>query len=64
MYRTEYYESVDYTWALARQLDRVAEAYTRVDSRLPGLGVKCLLMAVRALYVFASIWVPGGAARP
>ena len=59
-YRTEYYESVDYTWALARQLDRVAEAYSQIDPRLPGIGVKRLLMAVRALYVLASLWAPPG----
>ena len=57
-YRTEYFESVDYTWTLARQLDRVAEAYTGVDPRAPGIGLGRLLMAVRALYVLARIWAP------
>ncbi len=57
-YRTEYYESIDYTWALARQLDRIAEAYTRVDPRAPGIGLGRLLMAVRALYTLARIWAP------
>ena len=56
--RTEYYESVDYTWALARQLDRVADAYSRIDPRAPGLGLGRLLMAVRALYSLAGIWAP------
>ena len=56
--QTKYYESVDYTWALARQLDRVADAYSRIDPRAPGLGLGRLLMAVRALYSLASIWAP------
>ncbi len=57
-YRTEYYETIDYTWAIARQLDRVAEAYSKIDPSVPGLGVRRLLMAVRALYALARLWAP------
>lgn len=57
-YKTEYYENVDYTWVLARQLDRVAAAYSLIDPKAPGLGLKKLLMAVRALYVLAGLWAP------
>lgn len=57
-YRTEYYESVDYTWVLARQLDRIAAAYTAIDPKAPGLGLKRLLMAVRAFYMLASLFAP------
>jgi hypothetical protein len=57
-YRTEYFETVDYTWALARQLDRVAEAYTSIDPKTPGIGLRRLVMAVRALYALARIFAP------
>ena len=49
MVYTEYRETVDYTWVVARQLDRVAEAISGVDPRAPGLGVRRVYVAVRAL---------------
>ena len=46
----EYKETVDYTWVIARALDRVLESYAAVSYDTPGPGIRKLLMAVRALY--------------
>ena len=54
---TEYRETVDYTWVVARQLDRVAEAISRVDPRAPGLGVRRVYVAVRALVDLAHPFI-------
>ncbi len=53
----EYRETVDYTWVVARQLDRVADAMTRIDPRMPGLGVRRVLVAVRALVAVVQPFV-------
>lgn len=54
---TEYRETVDYTWVVARQLDRVAEAISRVDPRAPGLGVRRVYVAIRALVDLAHPFI-------
>lgn len=54
---TEYRETVDFVWVVARQLDRVMEAYSRVDYDSPALGARQLYMALRALYALTSFLV-------
>ena len=46
----EYKETVDYTWVIARALDRVLESYAKVNYDTPGPGIRKLLMSLRAFY--------------
>ena len=57
---TEYYETVDYTWVVARALDRVAESMARIDYNMPGIGARRLYMAVEALVTITSPFVDRG----
>lgn len=53
---------MDFVWVVARQLDRIMEAYSRVDYGSPALGARQLYMALRALYALTSFLVDGGVA--
>jgi len=59
--RVEYFETVDFTWTVARQLDRVMDAYSRIEYESPGIGVRRLYMTLRALYALTSFMVDGSA---
>lgn len=58
---TEYRETIDYTWVVSRQLDRVAEALSRINYNTPGIGARRLYMAVEALVTVAGPFVTGEA---
>ncbi len=51
---TEYRETIDYTWVVARQLDRVAEALTKLSYDAVGVGLRRAYMAVRALHTITQ----------
>ena len=61
--RVEYFETVDFTWTVARQLDRVMDAYTSIEYDSPGIGVRRLYMALRALYALTSFMVSDALGR-
>ena len=54
----EYRDTLDYTWVIARQLDRIAEAMTMVSFEAPGPGVARVYSAMRALLAVARPFVP------
>ena len=58
---TEYRETVDYTWVVARQLDRVAEVLSSINYNTPGIGARRLYMAVEALVTITAPFVSGEA---
>jgi len=53
----EYRETVDFTWVLARHLDRILESYSRIDPREPVHGLRHLYVALRGLLVAASPFI-------
>ncbi|MEB3861460.1 MAG: hypothetical protein GSR84_04480 [Desulfurococcales archaeon] len=53
----EYKETIDYTWVISRQLDRVADAYSSIDYEVPGPGIRRMYMAVRGLWLLTQIYL-------
>lgn len=60
---TEYRETIDFTWVLARHLDRILESYSRIDPREPVHGLRRLYVALRGLLVAASPFINYGELR-
>lgn len=55
----EYRETIDYVFCINKHIDRLMEAYTRIDPRDPTAGLRHVYVALRGLILMSAPFVNG-----